>query len=243
MMAGLVLAAIGAMDTVFVHSWAFNGQTAPDTLQIAQEMLKGLNLSWPVSVTTVNAATWPNETQRVYAKQGFEDITLDRIHRFCNRHQSATVVYLHTKGAYHPSEFQTEWRRNMVAAAKTCVARMKEWDYDVCGYIIQRKPIPHLSGNIWTAKCAYIKLLVSPAVWKRKFLDRYYRLDMMFSNISPWCQSAKRFSDETWVTAHPAALIVATHGVQKPLQGCPAVAFRRAKALAKSIYRGSALIG
>jgi hypothetical protein len=80
----------------------------------------------------------PNHLECVkiaHLDQGFEEFTLQALYQFCQRHDQGKeagevsdslqdadfrVVYLHSKGTYHPSEAQNEWRQELTAGALVC---------------------------------------------------------------------------------------------------------------------------
>jgi len=104
-----------------------------------------------------------------YAK-GFEEVTLQRVSDFCrlDDHNDFRVMYIHSKGSYHPLEVkefsQTAWRQNMMKAVtgKDCVMP-PNGACSVCGLVALPFPMLHFPGNFFTATCDYVKRLVPPA--------------------------------------------------------------------------------
>ena len=101
-----------------------------------------------------------------YAK-GYEDLTLQRIHEFCDIHDNYRVIYMHSKGTYHDWEYedfsQNTWRWHMTSAV------LHDWcldpphdTCDICGLLALPWPNLHYAGNFFTAKCSYVKKLIPP---------------------------------------------------------------------------------
>jgi hypothetical protein len=117
-----------------------------------------------------------------------EEKALTALYQFCqdkeSRREEHSVVYVHSKGTFHPSVLgekyhgQDPWRRagtaaatsdlclqslaspessppnNLTTAAKSCNA---------CGLLFQPLPALHFPGNFFSAKCSYITQLLAPA--------------------------------------------------------------------------------
>jgi len=102
--------------------------------------------------------------------EGFEEVTLQRVSDFCrlDDHNDFRVMYIHSKGSYHPLEVkefsQTAWRQNMMKAVtgKDCVMP-PNGACSVCGLVALPFPMLHFPGNFFTATCDYVKRLVPPA--------------------------------------------------------------------------------
>ena len=192
---------------VFIHAWARNKAEAPATSAIIAELIEGINPAWPIRVTVVGAAKWPNAS--FHAASGMETVTLERIKLFCGDNPARTVVYLHTKGAFHPSASNSR-RRAKVKRAAVSPACMRMTGLDsacnVCGQRISLTPYHYPPGNMWAAQCSHINRLVSPTTWKRISTYAYTEPRMMFSKLPDWCMGAHRYADETWVLSRPGSL-------------------------------------
>lgn len=98
-----------------------------------------------------------------------ESVTLTSLHEFCNtdpfrgRNQTTRVTYLHSKGSFHDHGKQTPWRRQLTNTSlhPNCLYPPDD-RCDVCGaqyYLMFASMLP---GNMWTAKCSYIRKLLPP---------------------------------------------------------------------------------
>jgi hypothetical protein len=96
---------------------------------------------------------------------GFESITLDHMHQYCRDHQSERVLYLHSKGSYHPSVLNDNWRRvlTMASTAKECIEPPDD-KCNVCGALFYTQFTTFIPGNMFTATCAYVSNLLAPLV-------------------------------------------------------------------------------
>jgi len=110
-----------------------------------------------------------------YHTEASEAVTLQDVHDFCHSdiaheaeqqtHNNSTlrVVYLHSKGSYHSQDTNHIWRRQMTDASlhPDCLSPPNN-DCDVCSAQFYIKYAIMFPGNMWTAKCSYIRRLISP---------------------------------------------------------------------------------
>jgi hypothetical protein len=72
------------------------------------------------------------------------------------------VVYVHSKGSYHPHEFQDQWRDYVTAGALSQECRLMPEYCNMCSSRMSPVPYPHSPGNMWAARCGYISELMDP---------------------------------------------------------------------------------
>ena len=167
-------------------------------------------------------------THAGHTEKGTEDFTLQGLHEFCQGVQSHNmdnnhhhrVVYLHSKGSYHHSRVNENWRYHLTAAAlhPSCLHPPTPNDNSsndqchVCGLQFFTEWALFFPGNIWTAQCSYVSQLLSPkdfegAVdtamkevlflkWKGVLESHLYpdRLDRF---------GLDRYHTEHWIASHP----------------------------------------
>jgi len=149
--------------------------------------------------------------------EGHEDVTLDKVYDYCQTHESSRVVYIHSKGAFHPKGSDQEyWRQSMMDAvtSESCLQPPND-TCSVCGLLLLPFPALHMPGNFWTAKCSYIQKLIPP----RKYGDRMVNvtMDMLLRRLqgrfvdgllpeAPWHYGIDRWSSEHWVGSHPSVV-------------------------------------
>lgn len=92
---------------------------------------------------------------------GSEEVTLRRVHAFCKQNPDFRITYLHTKGSFHYSEKNTNWRRLLTAAAVSpdCV-RPPDDTCNLCGLTFYTQFTFFIPGNMYTAHCSYIRKLL-----------------------------------------------------------------------------------
>ena len=72
------------------------------------------------------------------------------------------VLYIHSKGSYHPHEFQDQWRDYVTAGALSQECRSMPEHCNMCSSRVSPVPYPHTPGNMWAARCGYISELMDP---------------------------------------------------------------------------------
>lgn len=58
-------------------------------------------------------------------------------------------------------------------------------------------PHPHTPGNMWLARCSYIRKLIRPS-------DFSHRMAEIYGGGQDWSKGTGRYSAEHWVHSHPA---------------------------------------
>jgi hypothetical protein len=96
---------------------------------------------------------------------GNEETTLQLLHDHCTAHPNDRVFYIHSKGTFHPSDANDRLRRSHMAAIVACWRLDGLAISDVCGLRASPLPHPHLTGNMWWARCAHIARLPRPAAF------------------------------------------------------------------------------
>ena len=140
--------------------------------------------------------------------KGDEAGTLNLLWQHCidDVHSSDTVIYLHNKGSYHPSKANDMLRRFLTQGALSEECMSMPSTCNVCSSRMSPLPHPHTPGNMWVAKCEYIKKLIHPLKFEAKMEE--FRAFTDFHNTSrggkAWCSGNGRFAFEHWVHSHPS---------------------------------------
>ncbi|KAL7545393.1 hypothetical protein ACHAWF_008742 [Thalassiosira exigua] len=157
-----------------------------------------------------------------HREEGSEAVTLQDVHDFCSglddgggNGTDVRVAYLHSKGSYHPLPTNHIWRRIMTDAAlhPDCL-RPPDDRCDVCGAQFYIKYAIMFPGNMWTAKCSYIKTLIPPNTGeyeRRKrdsvkhflFLRLWGALQAILDKDSVEHYGLDRYMWEHWVASRP----------------------------------------
>jgi hypothetical protein len=101
--------------------------------------------------------------QLAHLTNGSESYTLDQMRQYCVAHPNDRVIYLHTKGSYHPNTLNDAWRRALTlgATARECIEPPDD-RCNVCGVLFYTQFTTFVPGNMFTAKCEYVSRLLSP---------------------------------------------------------------------------------
>ena len=105
-----------------------------------------------------------------HADVGSELITLQPLHDHCRENNRDYVAYVHDKGSFHKTPANVNLRRALLRAlssqgcydAVTSKTPLGE-PCDVCSLRFSPLPHQHVSGNMWLARCSYVKRLIAPA--------------------------------------------------------------------------------
>jgi hypothetical protein len=161
----------------------------------------------PVYVHTIGyPLSIPNTTLLQHHTDASELVTLHSLWEYCTTHPSDKVVYLHSKGSYHPSVENDHMRQllTMGALSDECANFTDNTLSNLCGYRVSPFPHPHVPGNMWLAHCSYVNNLLEPYVFHTE-MDAVYE-KMVFNRKTPLaCTGNGRFSAEHWVHSHPSA--------------------------------------
>ena len=120
-----------------------------------------------VSVTSIGhrlSALPGNAFVKEHHDEGGEDLTLRSVWEYCNSnpHPSVKVVYLHSKGSFHPNESNHRLRSFVTQGALSKECANLPAHCNICSSRMSPLPHPHTSGNMWLARCDYIARLIDP---------------------------------------------------------------------------------
>jgi hypothetical protein len=152
-----------------------------------------------------------------YHETGDEGLTLQALHDHCNDHPEDLVTYIHDKGSFHNNLENVNLRRMLTQAAfsNECQVNMTELGCNFCSARFSPFPHAHNPGNMWTAKCDYVKNLIRPdgfAAAMKAMVDHFnnaHEVDPSIpapSNIEPWFIGTERYAMEHWLGSHPSIL-------------------------------------
>lgn len=131
--------------------------------------------------------------------EGDEDLTLHSLHQYCKANNDAEtkVVYLHSKGSFHPSSDNDHLRKFLTEGALSEECANLPPNCDVCSSRMSPHPHPHASGNMWLARCSYVSRLVDP------YAKREGKLPATFGEDNG-CLGRGRYFFEHWAYSHPS---------------------------------------
>lgn len=103
-------------------------------------------------------------------KHAHEEFTLQAILEFCQANPSETVVYIHTKGSYHDTDYNEPWRRFLTAGAlhSSCIETIQRHskgdDNDnacnICGLQFFPYWVPMVRDDAYEVPCVEIVCLL-----------------------------------------------------------------------------------
>jgi hypothetical protein len=150
-------------------------------------------------------------------ESGFEEFTLQQLFEHCQEHEDHRVIYLHTKGSYNVGERQDYWLRHMTQAVVSpeCIVRAATEQCDLCGLLFLAQPSYHFPGNIFNAKCSYIRQLIPPIEFGGRMDNLFGTAKGLIENgtfttkgpgwgLEPWNMGTERFAMGHWPGSHPS---------------------------------------
>ena len=175
---------------------------------------------------------------KLYCKQiGYyeiasESVTLQDLYDYCQNDDvaDARVTYLHAKGSYHQTLVNTNWRRSLTDAVVHPDCLFPPDDRcNVCGAQFYTRFATMYPGNMWTAKCSYVKKLLPPLdgreydKLKEKSIINFlkYRLwgqlrtTLMEDRVDYF--GLGRYRLEHWIGSHPSIQPCEVHNVKVDL--------------------------
>jgi hypothetical protein len=158
-------------------------------------------------------------------EQGDEGLTLQSLWEYCQtqNHTDHLVTYIHDKGSFHPSEPNDKLRIMLTKAvfSNECQTINNNNKCNICAARFSAIPHYHMAGNMWTAKCRYVKHLIAPDRFASRMDDL---VDYVLSHANDTDTNTttsipqptpfqirlqfplglKRFSHEHWLGSHPS---------------------------------------
>lgn len=139
----------------------------------------------------------PNTTLLGHHDSASELVSLQDAWEYCKFFPQGKIVYLHSKGSYTKTQDNELLRRfNTKGALSDACATMPD-TCNVCSSRFSPVPHPHNSGNMWLARCDYIRKLIEPKYFERRMEDMKPRGDLA-------CVGRNRYALEHWVHSHPS---------------------------------------
>jgi len=142
----------------------------------------------------------PNTELLGYQMNGTEMITLRSLWEYCKRNPVEKVVYLHSQGSSRNTPENEDLRKFLTIGALSKECSTLPDTCNVCSSRFSPLPQPHTSGNMWLAKCDYVRCLIDPNLFEKL-------MDKITSNCTSHgrenCDGRGRYSAEHWIHSHP----------------------------------------
>lgn len=142
----------------------------------------------------------PNTKLLGHHSNGTEMVTLRSLWNYCTEHPTEKVVYLHSKGSSRNSPENENLRKFLTKGALSRECSTLPTTCNVCSSRFSPLPHPHTSGNMWLAKCDYVRLLKDPNIFET-LMDTFTSNCTLKGRLG--CDGRGRFSAEHWIHSHP----------------------------------------
>jgi len=136
-----------------------------------------------------------------HLNQGWESVTQQALFEYCHNNPAEQVAYIHTKGGYHPRKVNHKFRRFLMKGVTSKECSTMTAKCNVCSSRFSPMPHPHAPGNMWQAKCSYIRKLAPPTFFEQNMSLVSAMGQRPFSK--DWAIGSGRYAAEHWVHSHP----------------------------------------
>ncbi|GAB5360635.1 hypothetical protein AAMO2058_000643900 [Amorphochlora amoebiformis] len=142
-------------------------------------------------------------------EEGFELKTHQKMFEYCENHPDERVIYIHSKGTYHPCEMNEVLRKAFMRSvfSEECHTQASGFGCNTCGFRYSPFPHPHFPGNFFAAECEYIRKLTPPSLAQERITEATYKVVGLHAeeaeDISRAFHGIGRYSPEFWVASHP----------------------------------------
>ena len=188
---------------VFYNVFTKDEESKSLVQQIVNEQLSHIRPEHELHIVSIGVPLEiKNTTSYRHVRKADEMITLRELWEYCQLHTTsdAKVVYIHSKGSFHPSSNNDKLRRFLTRGALSKECADLPSSCNVCSSRMSPLPHPHTSGNMWLARCDYVRKLIEPRKFKSKMNEVYLRTEQ--TNIRPYCIGKSRFAAEHWIYSH-----------------------------------------
>ncbi|CAK0829420.1 unnamed protein product [Prorocentrum cordatum] len=210
--------------TVFYHVFQSNGGDEAEALttSVVKEQLStmrssnafghGVNLMWtfigPNDSGVTTLLECPTCRLLESSRTGNEILTLQHLYDYCSKHNSERVVYMHSKGTFHPGRFNDNIRGFLMKGiwSDACHSQDMFETCTACGSRFSPMPHHHYPGNMWLARCDYVARLIPPLTFESAMASavRTAVEKGVLSGADPPYFGLGRFSAEHWLSSHPS---------------------------------------
>jgi hypothetical protein len=180
----------------------------PRVKDLVKEQLQQIQPSvhWPIYVQSIGLLSReiidsiPNSILLGHQSTGSEILSLHSLWKYCQNNTNRSVIYLHSKGSYHPREENDLLRRFMTYGATSTQCTNLPSDCDTCSSRFTPYPHPHTSGNMWLARCNYVSKLLDPT----SFTEKMNTVPIALGKVKEYMVGRGRFAAEHWIYSNPS---------------------------------------
>jgi hypothetical protein len=163
----------------------------------------------------------PHCSKIIYKELGNEVDTLQALWEYCQNNPQDIVTYIHNKGSFHNNAFNDRIRQMATKAALDCRIELAKTipahrsHYNTCAARLTILPQYLSSGNMWSARCGYVRGLLPPrnyeGAMQKMYDETLFRPDydeQHNSCLKPIRSRENhlgtgRFAYERWIWSHP----------------------------------------
>jgi len=191
---------------VFYNLYISAPSDVPWVSALVQEQLQLLRPENKVYVHSIGERHVPaNTTLLEHHAVGDESVTLRSLWEHCASHPDGSVVYLHSKGSFHPTAANILYRSFITRGALSAECAHMPDTCNVCASRMSPLPHPHMPGNMFRARCSYIAKLPDPSTFAGAMKEALAGQWVEVYEKEPSCRGLGRMALEHWVLSHPDA--------------------------------------
>ena len=136
--------------------------------------------------------------------EGMETLSLKKLYDHCVSNEQDNVFYIHSKGTYHSKPSNEVMRQNLMKGVASCLEQDALSRSDVCSWRATPMTHPHMTGNMWAARCSYVAKLLDPSTFKKAMLSASKSKQ---SVCQTWVLGCAREADSHWILSHPSVVV------------------------------------
>ncbi|GKY91578.1 hypothetical protein MPSEU_000129700 [Mayamaea pseudoterrestris] len=187
---------------VFYNLFVANESDSERVRQLVDDQLSALLPEHSVYMHSIGYPLQiPNVTLLQHHDDGDEVVTLHSLWQYCKVQPNSKVIYMHSKGSFHSTPENEQLRRFLTAGALSEECLHLPDTCNLCASRMSPVPHPHVPGNMWLARCQYIRRLIDPLVFQEEMRSVTY-IPKHTKRLH--CYGIGRFAAEHWVLSHPA---------------------------------------
>lgn len=211
--------------TIFYNVYTATPRDVPRVKYMVSEQTGAARQYHDIKVITIGVPWSINEScstceHMKHYHYGSELMTLMNIWRFCRLHQNNKVGYIHNKGSFHPSPANSYLRKFLTKGTLSEQCARLPGQCNVCSSHFSPMPHMHTPGNMWIARCSYVRELQPPLQFLHKMnaLAELYALNRGKDAISQPSLGTGRYASEHWIHSHPSVRPCDLYDALGPLQ-------------------------
>jgi len=145
-----------------------------------------------------------NRANQIFSS-GDEVLTLHKLWEYCLANPEKKVIYMHSKGTFHPHAANDQLRNFLMEGIFSPECTHLPDSCNVCSSRASPEPHPHISGNMWLARCNYVQKLMDPFMFENAMQRRHIHIHtyIQVRSIPDCCEGSGRYSQEHWILSHP----------------------------------------